>query len=198
MEITDIRYRNDLPAFLNENNLLGVGVEVGVLSGHHSKNILRKWTGKLLYSVDSWIRPSDIKRYAQTKQNLQVYKDRSVILKMTSLKASNVIEDNSLDFCYIDASHTYAEVFQDCKLWWKKIKTGGVLCGHDYSWTFTTVKKYGIKLIVPSRIVWHPGVKQAVDKFVIDNKLKVHIDKYDEWPLRWRGKPTSWYILKNA
>ena len=32
MKITDIKHRNELPQFLNENNLCGVSAEIGVRS----------------------------------------------------------------------------------------------------------------------------------------------------------------------
>ena len=56
------------------------------------------------------------------------YKD----LKMTSIEASALFENNSLDFVFIDASHEYEDVKNDIISWLPKIKRGGVLAGHDY------------------------------------------------------------------
>jgi len=39
--------------------------------------------------------------------------------------------DNSLDFVYIDANHSYKTVLEDISIWAKKVKTNGVISGHD-------------------------------------------------------------------
>ena len=74
------------------------------------------------------------------------------ILAITSKKASDMFEDNSIDFLFLDSDHSYEYVIMDLKLWWSKIKQDGILCGHDY--------KEGYK-----------GVKRAVDEFFIKNKI---------------------------
>jgi predicted O-methyltransferase YrrM len=63
-------------------------------------------------------------------------------LKMKSKEASLLLfEDNSINIVYIDGSHKYDAVKEDIKLWYPKIKIGGLLTGHDYSNKFLGVKK---------------------------------------------------------
>lgn len=52
-------------------------------------------------------------------------------IKMTSVDASKLYEDNSIDFVYIDADHTYNAVIEDINSWIPKVKNGGYLGGHD-------------------------------------------------------------------
>ena len=40
--------------------------------------------------------------------------------------------DESIDFCFLDASHTYEETTELIKLYLPKIKTSGILAGHDF------------------------------------------------------------------
>lgn len=54
------------------------------------------------------------------------------IYRNTSLLASEKYIDQSLDFVYIDASHTKESIVTDINSWLPKIKIGGVLGGHDY------------------------------------------------------------------
>ncbi len=53
-------------------------------------------------------------------------------IKLDSIEASKLYEDESLDFVFIDAAHEYDSVKADVEAWFLKIKKGGYLCGHDY------------------------------------------------------------------
>ena len=67
------------------------------------------------------------------------YEFSGKIIRMDSSKASGLYDDNSLDFVFIDADHSYEKVLEDIKAWLPKIKIGGILAGHDYD--FEGVKK---------------------------------------------------------
>ena len=54
-------------------------------------------------------------------------------IKKTSLEASKDFDDKSLDAVYIDAEHDEASVRSDVNAWKNKIKSGGILCGHDFT-----------------------------------------------------------------
>ncbi|KKM91609.1 hypothetical protein LCGC14_1226810 [marine sediment metagenome] len=44
----------------------------------------------------------------------------------------NRFKDNSIDFIFIDADHSAESVTKDIKAWYKKIKKGGIMSGHDF------------------------------------------------------------------
>ena len=46
-------------------------------------------------------------------------------------EASKNIVDESVDICFIDADHKYDSVIRDIKNYLPKVKSGGILCGHD-------------------------------------------------------------------
>lgn len=52
--------------------------------------------------------------------------------KLDSISASKLYKDNSLDFVFIDADHTFEAVIEDIRHWLPKVKHGGHLAGHDY------------------------------------------------------------------
>ena len=54
------------------------------------------------------------------------------IIKGCSWDMAAEFEDQSLDFVYIDADHSYIAVKKDITAWLPKMKKGGILAGHDY------------------------------------------------------------------
>ena len=67
-------------------------------------------------------------------KNIEPVKDYVVPIRESSLNASNLFEDNSLDFVFIDASHEYDSVISDIKAWFPKMKPNSIIAGHDYTW----------------------------------------------------------------
>ena len=57
--------------------------------------------------------------------------DIVTIHDMPSLEAAKIIEDKSIDICFIDADHRYTAVKADIIAYASKVKDGGILCGHD-------------------------------------------------------------------
>jgi predicted O-methyltransferase YrrM len=127
---------------LNERNYK-VGVEVGSFRGHYANYILKNWNG-MLYMVDVW-RELDWDAYTDTSnrnfedlvwydamKSIKGFEERALMLRMYSNQASKLFADDSLDFVYIDANHKYEYVKEDIELWWPKIKSGGMISGHDY------------------------------------------------------------------
>lgn len=95
-------------------------------------------------TVDTWLGSEEHAGY-DIVDNDGLYKEfikniepvRHIInpIRTTSLKASELYEDESLDFVFIDASHRYEDVLDDLNAWFPKVKKGGILAGHDYpSW----------------------------------------------------------------
>jgi len=60
-------------------------------------------------------------------------------IRMTSIEASKLYEDDSLDFVLIDAAHDYENVKKDIEHWYPKVRKGGVLAGDDYHYTWQGV-----------------------------------------------------------
>ncbi len=97
--------------------------------------------------------------YNKAMANIAPYKNRVTILQTDSLSASQTIDDESLDFIFIDADHSYDGVCKDIEAWMPKVKPGGYAFFHDYENpnTFT-------------------GVKQAIEDKLGMNVVKVSYD----------------------
>jgi hypothetical protein len=52
--------------------------------------------------------------------------------RTTSREASHGFENESLDWVFIDAEHTFDHVLDDVRHWLPKVKLGGLISGHDY------------------------------------------------------------------
>jgi hypothetical protein len=64
---------------------------------------------------------------------IQYFPRRVRILRMHTVEAAKLIPDESLDFVFVDALHTYEACKADIEAWWPKIRSGGMLSGHDYN-----------------------------------------------------------------
>lgn len=71
--------------------------------------------------------------YETFLKNIDPVREYITPMRMTSMEAVELYEDESLDFVFIDGNHEYEYVNEDIQKWLPKIKSGGVLAGHDYS-----------------------------------------------------------------
>jgi len=111
------------------------------------------------------------------KNNISGYLDITTIFDGPSHDMIKKIPDGSIDICFIDADHRYSFVYEDIKLMIPKMKSGGIMVGHDYE-DFDKIMIGKIKeewleidfVHVPEIDRWaHCGVVQAVyDHFGYD------------------------------
>lgn len=128
-------------------------IEVGVLHGHFSKEILKRSPSQLVL-VDPWesqskeIWPNDMTNmpqgafndvYAQTKKEFENIPNVKMV-RDYSYFAAPLFQDNSYDFVYIDAIHTFNSCFSDILSWYHKVVQNGWICGHDYTGGFLGVR----------------------------------------------------------
>lgn len=70
--------------------------------------------------------------YIQCINNLEPIKAITTIIKGNSVDVASQFDNKSLDFVYIDASHSYQYIKADINAWLPKIKKNGFIGGHDY------------------------------------------------------------------
>lgn len=115
-----------------------VGAEVGVQRGINAEQILEKCPNVKLYLVDPWAIYGRISQQRQdrnfrhTRGRLARFADQVVFIRKTSMDALADIQDNELDFVYVDGLHDYDSVCADLIFWSKKVRPGGIVSGHDY------------------------------------------------------------------
>jgi len=121
-------------------NTLGyrVGAEIGVSKGLHAKQLCKSIEDLKLFLVDPWVgydtpQITDERanaRYKECVERLSPYNVEYV--RETSMEAVGSFPDNSLDFIYIDGLHTFDGVMSDLIFWSPKVRSGGIVAGHDY------------------------------------------------------------------
>ena len=175
--------RNQIGRWLNEKGLVGLGVELGTHRGEFAEAILSEWVGERLFCVDCWSAvlddpllyerpPTDeeqARHFAFARARLSRFGNRVSFVQKFSADAAVDFNASSLDFVYVDASHDRDAVLADLRLWWGKVKAGGVLCGDDFT---------------PS----YPGVIEAVRSFANEIGQVLYVTSGETRP--------QWYILK--
>lgn len=153
------------------------GVEVGVDFAYHARLLLDYIPNLSLLCVDLWNR--NPQAYELAQEVLGRYTG-ATLLREDSIEASKQVEDESMDFVFIDANHSYEYVKRDLEAWYQKVKKGGVFYGHNYA-----VSHSG-----------DSGVIDAVDEFVANNGLTLEVIPADKRNPYNDDRHPCWYIQK--
>lgn len=154
-----------------------VAVEVGVASGRTSEYLLQTFPHLLLIMVDPWIgwrvykgrfkqQETVDEQYREAVARTEFAKERRIVMRMPSEEAARLLQDRRIDLVFLDGSHDYVHVRQDLNIWWPKVRTNGVFCGHDYVEKLPEGKRAAR---------YHVGVKRAVDEFAERKQLKLNL-----------------------
>ena len=170
-----------------------VGCEVGIEQGRNAMIMFENIPGLKLFGVDPYIQHPNCsyEAAAQTRNWNQHYLDKIRhkckrrlkdkdwhLVRKFSEDAVKDFEDNSLDFVYLDADHSYDFVMQDIILWGRKVRKGGVLSGHDY---YYANNKPGRRAKVTQAVNDYTKVHD-IKFFITDENHQVHKgDVYPSW-----------------
>ena len=190
LELAPFTDRNRFFKLLHDRGLLGEVAEIGVLRADWSHLFLTNWRGRLLHAIDPWQQnydPEDpasgfdmaeAKEYARQRLIPHHGKGRVQYHVMASLAAVQRFGERQLDMVYVDGCHQYDAVKADLAAWWPKIKSGGILAGHDY--------------LCPGEHAggWGRHVQPAVNAFAVQHGLIVYL------VMEEAGMPWSYYLEK--
>lgn len=137
------KHIKNLRMLLNRNDLLmelpknATCAEIGVDQGEFSEQILKVTQPKKLHLVDAW---GDESRYHDGLK-LQVAEKFAKEIKADKVEInigfSHVVlknmPDSYFDWVYLDTDHSYNTTARELNILNKKVKPGGIICGHDYN-----------------------------------------------------------------
>ena len=165
-----------------------VGCEVGVHRAQNAAVLLQQRPQLELHLVDLWAATESYRRsgdaiskrtpherqsdYQRANRAVAFTGDRVMIRRGESTAAAAEHLDESIDFVFIDADHSYAGCRADIDTWLPKVKRGGWIGGHDYG---HKLERQGL---------W--GVKRAVDEAAEEHGLIVETGQDLTWFCRVR------------
>lgn len=135
--------RKDLPNLLPDN---AVGVELGIFECGYSRELLASGKFRLLFIVDPFLGEiiGSGDKDGLNMKNVPCFKLVQIATqlavdnpgKVTFVRKKGVeflesIAADSLDFVYIDTTHSYADTLAELEASWRCVKKGGVISGHD-------------------------------------------------------------------
>lgn len=120
--------------------------ELGVYKGDYAQNLLSKCPVIDKYiMIDPWRNLSDWNKpankdndtfeafYQETMQKTDFAKEKRIVLRGKTTEIIDQVEDESLDFIYIDGDHTLKGITIDMINFWSKMKPDGIIFGDDFS-----------------------------------------------------------------
>lgn len=165
-----------------------VGAEIGVFDGYFSEYLCKTIPGLKLYSVDPWevypgYRDHKFERSmrnaeAKARERLALYD--CTIIKKYSMDAVKDVEDDGLDFVYIDGNHEYKYVKEDIEAWAPKVRRGGIVAGDDYYLT-----RAG-----------NMGVIRAVNEYVYGGGWELQVTPWDIDDLVVDNQQPAWWFVR--
>lgn len=166
-----------------------VAVEVGVFKGEFTEHILQIVHPSHLHLIDPWWKKfgtyfpdwgsyTDFGRlktkdaYAQLLRIIKDF-DNHHVSKIHVGRSSVVLPqfpDRYFDWAYLDSTHSYEDTKEELSLLRYKVKTEGLITGHDWQEDLTNI---------------HHGVYKAVNEFIHTYDYRItYLDNYLQWALR--------------
>jgi len=165
------KHVRNLVSLLNTIQPVRRGAEIGVFRGETSKELGLAFPGIHLILVDPWTMwkadTAYYKNHSEMGRLDQSQWDENFKLTLKAIQyaeaeggsdfevhvtesviAAQQVEDQSLDFVFIDADHSYEAVKADILAWRPKIRTGGIIAGHDYKGFRDRRGDYGVSRAV--------------------------------------------------
>lgn len=121
-----------------------MAVEIALSGKQIRFDCVDTWQGSEEHQAGELFEDLDVVRgrlYNVFLKNMEPVKEYYTPVRATSLDAAAMYADDSIDMVFIDAAHDYDNVLADIKAWAPKVKSRGIISGHDWH---------------------HPPIKQAV------------------------------------
>lgn len=122
------------------------------------------------FAVDHWQRtdeipmPKEADLYATFLHNTKKFERWINPMRCSSVEAARTFKDESIDFVWIDAGHSYEDVRADIDAWYPKVKIGGWIGGDDLA--YKGVDRAVNNAFAPEDIILHAEFSKQDNAYV--------------------------------
>jgi predicted O-methyltransferase YrrM len=183
--------RDDLAQLFAQLNFK-VGAEIGTEYGLYAETLCKAAPALKLYSIDPYKAYKGYREhrsqqklngiYEQARQRMRPYDHE--FIRRPSIEVAQDFKDESLDFVYIDGNHSLLHVIQDLCYWVPKVRSQGIVAGHD----FIRRDHTGYAMHVPQALYAYTQ-SYGVDPWYVLGSKAVRDGEV-------RDKPRSWLFIK--
>ena len=159
----------------------GVGAEIGVCKGMNAINLWHITKPRKMYLCDAWRERhpnacliEDSALWEDDHEDLvkSFFREevKNGLVETHKEWGGNFLyslDNNSLDWVYLDACHDYKPVSIELDNSLHKVKKGGLIMGHDYA---------------PNAQVWIAGVIRAVNEKIQEGRIRMIGITIERWP----------------
>lgn len=166
----------------------GVGAELGVCRGSNAVQLFFRTKPSVLFLVDKWEKIKDGKwcgivagpkgrnpnlwlgDYEESIREIfekEISQGKVLVNKESSIKFLSSLQDNSLDWVYIDTDHRYQTISKEIDISIKKVRKDGYIMGHDY---------------FANPAMWGTSVIRAVNERIQTGDIKMEAISNEVWP----------------
>ena len=161
----------------------GVGAELGVCKGSNAAILFQYTKPEKIYLVDIWTElcpdgqewhPQLIPSYGNHYDMVsdifseEISSGRAEMVKEYSTDFLHKLENDSLDWVYLDSNHDYEVVSAEIEICLRKVKSGGRIMGHDYCNFMENT--------------WGTSVVRAVNERIQSGDIFMEAISEDRWP----------------
>ena len=152
-ELSDGSHFVEIGAFYGKSSAY-MAVELANSCKKIKFDVIDTWRGSPEHQIDGWDKQEMMindTAFDAFQQNMLPAKGYYNPIKLSSMEASKLYQDGSLDFVFIDADHSYDAVKTDVETWLPKIKKDGYIGGHDYTELWNAPSPNGVKEYIDSK-----------------------------------------------
>ena len=112
-----------------------VAVELGVAAGDNAARIFKALRCSNLFLVDSWQQRYNAEAKEWLRRTYEKFDGikNVFIVRQEAIAAAGLFTVNAIDYLYIDDDHSPEHVYKELVAWYKKVKVGGIIAGHDWA-----------------------------------------------------------------
>jgi len=113
-----------------------VSVEVGVAAGANAMKIFKALNTAQMFLIDSWMLAYNPESHAWLLETCKAFErltSKVFIVRHQAINAAKLFGKDQIGYLYLDDNHAPQHVYQELVAYYDKVKSGGIIAGHDWA-----------------------------------------------------------------